>query len=115
MSYLTLTQKYRPKHFSEISGQEHIINNLTNALNNNSYTIWLGYAFERMCRKKNRLIAKILGFEAVEYKSGAFFNRQTQEIDKGFQIDLVFMRKDGVYTICEIKYLDTVVTSKIIP
>lgn len=67
------------------------------------YTQWLGYAFERFCRKNHRLVAKKLGFEAVRYKYGTFYNRST----KGYQIDLVFEREDRVTTVCEIKYTET--------
>ncbi|MBB71014.1 MAG: hypothetical protein CMF50_01285 [Legionellales bacterium] len=75
------------------------------ALNNESYTKWLGFAFERFCRKFHRIIAKILGFSAVQYSSGVFFNRETASNQKGYQIDLIFDRADKVLTICEIKYL----------
>ena len=67
-----------------------------------------------MCRKNHRLFAKILGFEAVRYKSGAFFNRGTEAEKPGYQIDLIYDRDDKVYTICEIKYLQSKVTPKII-
>lgn len=69
-----------------------------------SYKQWLGYAFERWCRKNHYLIAQYLGFGGVEYKSGAFFSKNRK--DKGFQIDLIFERKDRVLTVCEIKYTE---------
>jgi len=72
------------------------------ALNQESYQKWLGFSFERFCRKRSSLIAKILGFSAVRYTSGAFFNRATQQM--GYQIDLLFDRADKVLTLCEIKY-----------
>ncbi len=68
------------------------------------YQKWLGFAFERFCRNKHRLIAKILGFHGIHYSAGAFFNKATQELESGFQIDLIFDRDDKVITICEIKY-----------
>jgi hypothetical protein len=64
----------------------------------------LGFSFERFCRKHSQLIARIIGFSAVRYKSGAFFNRTTIKEDAGYQIDLIFERADHVLTICEIKY-----------
>ena len=67
---------------------------------------WKGFVFERWCRKNHYLIAKILGFSAVRYKSGAFFNRKTEQTAKGFQIDLIFVRDDRVLTVCEMKYYD---------
>ncbi len=86
----------------------------TRAIHNDSYIKWLGYSFERMCRKKHKLIARILGFEAVEYTYGAYFSRYTQKNNPEFQIDLVFQRKDKVLTVCEIKYLQSPVTANII-
>jgi AAA+ ATPase superfamily predicted ATPase len=88
--------------------------NPTLALNTDSHHKWLGFAFERMCRKNHRLFAKILGFESVRYKSGAFFNRRTEVEKPGYQVDLVYDRDDKVYTVCEIKYLQSKVTPKII-
>jgi hypothetical protein len=77
------------------------------ALKTDSYQKWLGFAFERWCRKNHGVIAKILGFSGVNYKSGVFFSRATDAEDKGYQIDLIFDRADNVYTICEIKYLQS--------
>jgi AAA+ ATPase superfamily predicted ATPase len=62
----------------------------------------LGYAFEHYCRQNAHLIAKALGFSAVEYKAGPLLSR---ELQGGVQLDLVFSRKDKVVTVCEIKYL----------
>lgn len=74
------------------------------ALNKESYQKWLGFSFERFCRKHSQMIAAIIGFSAVRYKSGAFFNRTTMKEKKGYQIDLIFDRADHVLTVCEIKY-----------
>jgi AAA+ ATPase superfamily predicted ATPase len=74
------------------------------ALNTESYQKWLGLSFERFCRHHSQLIADIIGFSAVRYKSGAFFNRKSMNADAGYQIDLIFERADHVLTICEIKY-----------
>ncbi len=86
----------------------------TKALNNESYQKWLGFAFERFCRTQHRVIAKIIGFSAVRYRSGAFFNRQAESKQKGFQIDLIFDRADHVLTVCEVKYLQTKVGVSVI-
>lgn len=88
--------------------------NPTHAVNQLVYQKWLGFSFERLCRKWHRLIAKQLGFEAVEYKIGTYFNSATNKKSPGFQIDLVFDRKDNVSTICEIKYLTGKVSKKVI-
>jgi len=84
------------------------------ALNTESYQKWLGYSFERFCRKHHKLIAKIIGFSAVRYRSGAYFDRKTAQNEKGFQIDLIFDRADHVLTICEIKYLQSPVGTEVI-
>jgi hypothetical protein len=75
---------------------------------------WLGLSFERFCRKASHLIATILGFSAVRYKSGAFFNRKTVKEEAGYQIDLIFDRADHVLTICEIKYTQSKVGTEVI-
>lgn len=84
------------------------------ALNMSSYQQWLGYAFERFCRKYHRQIAAILGFKGIKYNSGAYFSRRTNEEDPGYQIDLLFDRDDKVLTLCEVKYSQTPVSSKVI-
>lgn len=84
------------------------------ALNLDSYGKWLGFSFERFCRKNHPTIAKILGFSGVRYESGVFFSRSTEQEAPGYQIDLVFNRADNVYTICEIKYTQSLVGSAVI-
>ena len=90
------------------------IANPTEALNMNTYQQWLGYAFERFCRKHHRQIANILGFVAVKYRSGTYFSRNANTTAPGFQIDLLFDRDDNVLTICEIKYTRNQVSAKTI-
>ncbi len=84
------------------------------ALNMHSYQQWLGYAFERFCRKYHRQVATLLGFQDVQYRSGAYFSRLAIENEPGFQIDLLFDRDDKVLTICEIKHTQSPVSSKVI-
>ncbi|MBI4308969.1 MAG: hypothetical protein HY591_01415, partial [Candidatus Omnitrophica bacterium] len=88
--------------------------NPTYALNINQYTQWLGYAFERFCRKYYYVIAKILGFSDVAFKAGSYFSRQTNTTDPGYQIDLIFERQDKVYTLCEIKYKNSPLSNAVI-
>jgi len=78
--------------------------NPTLAIKMDSYQKWLGYAFERFCRHRHLLIAKILGFHGIHYRAGAFFTKKTQTTTPGFQFDLVFDRDDQVITLCEMKY-----------
>jgi hypothetical protein len=84
------------------------------ALVMDSYIKWLGFSFERFCRKYHYVIARILQFAAVNYKSGAFFSRATEKESPGYQIDLIFDRADNVYTICEIKYFQGKVGTNVI-
>ncbi|MES2199162.1 MAG: ATP-binding protein [Chlamydiota bacterium] len=86
----------------------------TSAIKFDTYQKWLGFAFERFCRNKHRLIATILGFHGVHYSSGAFFNRASQKLESGFQFDLVFDRDDKVITLCEIKYIQSKVGISVI-
>lgn len=78
--------------------------NPASAIKMDAYQKWLGYAFERFCRHRHQLIAKILGFHGIHYRAGAFYNKKTQKEEPGFQFDLVFDRDDRVITLCEMKY-----------
>lgn len=84
------------------------------AINDQILQKWLGFAFERFCRRHHHIIAKQLGFSAVRYRSGAYYSRSTIKNEPGFQIDLLFEREDNVITVCEIKYLRSKVSKKII-
>lgn len=78
----------------------------TKAIKINHYQQWLGYSFERYCRNNHFQIAKILGFSGVKYQSGAYYSKNSNQTDPGFQIDLIFDRDDQVLTVCEIKYTE---------
>ena len=79
-----------------------------------TYRQWLGYSLERFCRRNHYKIAKLLEFSGVKYNAGSYFRRSNLNHDTGYQIDLVFDRRDQVLTVCEIKYLaDKVTTSTI--
>lgn len=112
-NYLQFFYKFIKPKLREIK-QETFNDSPTELLKSDTYQKWLGYAFERYCRKNHKSIAKILGFDAVSYRTGPFFNRNTQKHDAGFQVDLVFDRADNVITICEIKYLQSAVDATII-
>lgn len=84
------------------------------AINQTTYRKWLGFSFERFCRRHHYQIAKLLGFGGVSYQSGTFYNRAVNIDTPGYQIDLVFDRDDRVYTICEIKYTQAPVGIKVI-
>ena len=74
---------------------------------------YLGYAFERFCIEKSRDIAATLGFNAVEYRAGPYFRRGDKDTS-GAQVDLCFLRKDKVATLCEIKYQNFVISKEVI-
>lgn len=88
--------------------------NPQSAIKTDSYIKWLGFSFERFCRKYHYVIARILEFSGVNYRSGTFFNRGTDRENPGYQIDLLFERADNVYTICEIRYLQDKVGQNVI-
>lgn len=74
----------------------------TRALPRQDFSVTLGFAFERWCRLNHRLLAKLMRFDQIEYRSGAYFSRDAAP---GFQIDLMYIRKDHVIVVCEAKYL----------
>jgi AAA+ ATPase superfamily predicted ATPase len=78
--------------------------NPASAIKMDAYQKWLGFAFERFCRRRHQLVAKVLGFHGIHYCAGAFYNKKTQKDEPGFQFDLVLDRDDRVITLCEMKY-----------
>ena len=50
------------------------------AINQHSFGISMGFVFERWWRDNSHLFAEKLGFAAVSYTSGAFFNRADSKI-----------------------------------
>ena len=75
---------------------------LTKYVPDNRFDVWRGQAFEYLCYRHSQLIAEKLGFGAVSYRCGPWFQRG--EAGHGAQIDLVFQRADRVITLCEIKF-----------
>lgn len=67
----------------------------------NRWHNFLGLAFERFCLRHRYRIADLLGFGNKVTGCGPL-RRQGKE---GFQFDLVFLRRDDVVTLCEVKYL----------
>lgn len=102
-AYLQFFYKFIHPQLSDIQ-QGKYQNQPTKALNLQEYQQWLGYSFERYCLNNAHRIAEILGFFGVQYTAGAYYNRATTKKDPGYQIDLLFDRKDHVITVCEIKY-----------
>jgi hypothetical protein len=79
---------------------------LGRALPDKRYGIFLGLAFEHFCFQHADLIAKRLGFSAVAYDHGSWF--QKADLATGAQVDLLFKRADKVITLCEVKYREQV-------
>ncbi|MCP4602900.1 MAG: AAA family ATPase [Proteobacteria bacterium] len=94
--------------------QDIITGNLkaTRTLSSENYRQWRGYAFERLCQKHAGHIADFLRFSAVDYQAGPWFQRT--EDQSGAQIDLMFIRGDGVLTVCELKYTYALKTASLI-
>ena len=72
--------------------------NVLEALPTQSFHVWQGFAFEGVCHGHADSIARALGFGAVDYEYGSVASGKLQP-----ELDLVYSRKDGVMTICEIK------------
>ena len=111
-----LTDEYLNFHFKYINPNESIIakantNNLSEKLCTSKWKPWLGLAFERFCLKNAIYLAEKMGFadEVIDYSP--YFQRK----DKGFQIDLLYVRVDKLITVCEIKYHESKISTEIIP
>lgn len=112
-SYLQFFYKFIHSQQSDIQ-QGKYQHQATKALNLQIYQQWLGYAFERYCLCNAHQIAEILGFSGVKYTAGAYYNRATTKTNPGYQIDLLFDRKDHVMTVCEIKYTQNPIGTAVI-
>jgi len=80
----------------EQAGRRHLFELITK----NGFDSWMGYAFERFCRKHAFYLAEIMGFADEVESFGPLFQRK----DSLFQIDLLYKRFDKVVTVCEIKF-----------
>ncbi len=65
---------------------------------------WLGLSFELLCLQHHAEIAIALGFAAVRYQVGPYYQVSSKYNSRGFQLDLVYKRSDKVFTVCEVKY-----------
>lgn len=72
---------------------------------------WLGFAFERFCLKNAAHLAKVMGFHEDVLAACPHFEKD----DTRFQIDLVYKRSDDVVTVCEVKYHNKPIGTKVIP
>jgi hypothetical protein len=84
------------------------------AVNKQELHSFLGLCFERWCVKSATLIATALGFHGVvEYEAGAYFSRRSEKVRRGFQIDLMFVRKDLRIVVVEAKYYEGKIPAKV--
>ena len=65
---------------------------------------WAGYAFEAICYKHIRQIARKAKLNVAAIPHTWRFVPSTKSTEKGAQIDLLFDRQDDAITLCEIKY-----------
>ncbi len=83
--------------------------NLFHKLCESKWQPWLGLAFERFVFRNAIFIAELMGFaeEVIDYSP--YFNREEK-----IQIDLMYVRQDKVITICEVKFHEQVIDTKVI-
>ncbi|MBW2583197.1 MAG: AAA family ATPase [Deltaproteobacteria bacterium] len=84
---------------------------LFETLTQNSFDIWLGFAFERFCLKHAGMLAVVMDFAADLLLASPYFKKN----DKRFQIDLLYKRADRVITVCEIKHQNIKIGTHVIP
>jgi len=65
------------------------------------YKTWSGYAFENICLLHLPSIKQALGISGIYSESSSW---RSNNKDENAQIDLLIDRKDGVITICEMKF-----------
>ncbi|MFH1462130.1 MAG: DNA polymerase III subunit gamma/tau [bacterium] len=93
MNNLVLYRKYRPKSFSEITGQEHVVQTLTNALDSNMISHAYLFCGPRGSGKTSiaRIFAKAVNCEQRKDKEAEPCNKCSSclEINEGKAIDLI--------------------------
>jgi DNA polymerase-3 subunit gamma/tau len=91
MSYVVLARKWRPKRFSEMVGQEHVLRALTNALNSGKVHHAFLFSGTRGVGKTTvaRILAKSLNCETGVSANPCGVCSACREIDEGRFIDLI--------------------------
>jgi uncharacterized protein len=107
--YLLFYFKYIEPHLRLI--QENPSQKLFETLTQKSWFPWLGNAFERFCLKHAALLAKAFGFQDEVVEIAPYFERG----DPAFQIDLLYRRSSNIVTLCEVKYWQQPISTKVIP
>ncbi|MFK7903536.1 MAG: ATP-binding protein [Chitinophagales bacterium] len=75
----------------------------------NSYKIWRGYAFENICIKHVEAIKQALGISGVQTEVSGFRKMGTAN-EKGIQIDMLIDRNDRCINLCEMKFYNDELT-----
>ena len=91
MSYQVLARKWRPQHFGQLVGQDHVKTALTNALNHNRLHHAYLFTGTRGVGKTTiaRIFAKSLNCETGVTSTPCGVCSACVEIDQGFFVDLL--------------------------
>lgn len=96
--FLRFYSMFIQPHHQEI--QKNLSTSKFEKFTSNRLAIFLGLAFEKFCLKNRYEIAKLLEFDDKVIGCGGLLKSDLQ----GYQYDLVYLRKDDVISLCEIKY-----------
>jgi AAA+ ATPase superfamily predicted ATPase len=107
--YLNFYYKFIKPHKQLIA--ENTKQNLFGSLVERKWSSWLGIAFEVFCLKNAYYIAEKAGFADEVESFAPYFGPH----DEKFQVDLIYKRKNNLWTICEIKYSEKQITTVVIP
>jgi len=100
-----LTDEYSLFYLHFIDGKSKLSTRDWNSISQSQeYKIWCGYAFENLCTKHIQNIKEALGISGVQTTANSFLHKKNKQYEKGFQIDLLIDRKDGIINICEMKF-----------
>lgn len=70
-----------------------------------AYQIWCGYAFENVCIRHIDAIKTALGISGIYTQISSYLHKGN-DIEPGFQIDLLIDRADNAVNICEMKFVN---------
>jgi len=105
--YLRFYFKFIFPNLSNINNTDKALT-FSNTIKQAELEIWKGLTYENCIRENHELVAKFLGFSGIMYSAGAWYKKDEQKT--GFQIDLAFLRKDKIITLCEVKYSSNITT-----
>lgn len=106
--YLRFYYKYVEPNRQLILANQH--KNLFAQLVKPVWQTWLSCAFENFCLRHAWFLADLMGFQDELIQWGPYFHRQ----DIGFQIDLLYLRKNKIITLCELKYQDAPISVQVV-